>query len=96
MCGKKADIRVTQSEMNKGKLYYACKQGTCKFWEWCTPVNPQAVMSRPSVERLSEDRASKDIHFRVKTIEENQGYMKLLLVISIVISLFALFVAIMK
>ena len=98
LCGKKADIRVTQSEMNKGKLYYACKQGTCNFWDWCTPVNPgeQAVMNRAPIQVLNEDKAVKEMHLRVKTLEENQGYMKLLLVITIVMSFFALFVAVMK
>ena len=84
--------------MNKGKLYYACKQGTCNFWDWCTPVNPggQAVMNRAPIQVLNEDKAAKEMHLRVKTLEENQGYMKLLLVITIVMSFFALFVSVMK
>ncbi|CAL5390105.1 unnamed protein product [Camellia sinensis] len=38
-CGSKATIKVTESEKNRGKLYYLCPNGKCGFWEWCKPVN---------------------------------------------------------
>ncbi|GMP68900.1 hypothetical protein CsSME_00028353 [Camellia sinensis var. sinensis] len=41
-CGKKASIRVVESENpSKGRLYYVCEKasfGGCDFWAWCNPV----------------------------------------------------------
>lgn len=43
----KAAIKVTGSEPNKGRLYYACASPSstdkCSFWDWCNPVNPTMV-----------------------------------------------------
>ncbi|CAL5372077.1 unnamed protein product [Camellia sinensis] len=38
-CGSKATIKVTESEKNRGKLYYLCPHGKCSFWDWCKPIN---------------------------------------------------------
>ncbi|KAL7220572.1 hypothetical protein ACSBR2_013452 [Camellia fascicularis] len=92
-CGQKAAIKVTQSERNnnKGKLYYACAKRKCKFWDWCKPVN-STNESIDTVQRPLSQGNFKDVHTRLQVHEDNQGYMKLL----IIISLFALFVAIIK
>ena len=97
ICGQRAEIRVTQSEKNRGKLYYACAQRTCNFWEWCKPLNStmQARACR-APESITEGMPSLDLQARMKFIEGNQDNMKLVIVISIIINLFVLFIAIMK
>ncbi|CAL5337771.1 hypothetical protein CsSME_00021061 [Camellia sinensis var. sinensis] len=97
LCGQKAAIEVTQSERNKnkGKLYYACAERKCKFWDWCKPVN-STNESIDIVQRPLPRGNFKDVHTRLQVLESNQGYIKPLIIISLVISLFALFVAIMN
>ncbi|CAL5337773.1 unnamed protein product [Camellia sinensis] len=96
-CGQKAAIKVTQSERNnnKGKLYYACTKRKCKFWDWCKPVN-STDESIDIVQRPLPQGNFKDVHTRLQVLEDNEGYMKLLMIINLVIILFALLVAIMK
>ncbi|KAL7220571.1 hypothetical protein ACSBR2_013451 [Camellia fascicularis] len=95
LCGQKAVIEVTRSKRNKnkGKLYYACAERKCKFWDWCNPGN-STNESIDTVQRPLPQGNFKDVHTRLQVLEGNQGYMKLLIIISLVISLFALFVAI--
>ncbi|CAL5391742.1 unnamed protein product [Camellia sinensis] len=74
LCGQKASIKVTQSERNKnkGKLYYACAEGKCKFWDWCKSVN-SIDESIDTVQRPLPQGNFKDMHTRVQVLEDNQG-----------------------
>ncbi|CAL5344692.1 unnamed protein product [Camellia sinensis] len=94
LCGQKVTIKVTQSERNKnkGKLYCACAERKCNFWDWCKPVN-STDESIDTVQRPLAQGNFKDVHTRVQVLEDNQGYMKLLIII---ISHKFVFVAIMK
>ncbi|KAI8541016.1 hypothetical protein RHMOL_Rhmol08G0030300 [Rhododendron molle] len=38
-CKLQAVIRVTNSDPNRGKLYYSCPNGVCDIWDWCKPMN---------------------------------------------------------
>ncbi|KAI8559417.1 hypothetical protein RHMOL_Rhmol04G0172200 [Rhododendron molle] len=39
-CNDQAIIRVTNSEPNRGKIYYSCPNNRkCDMWEWCRPIN---------------------------------------------------------
>lgn len=33
-CGKMAAVRISESSSNPGRLYFACKDDKCKFFEW--------------------------------------------------------------
>ena len=97
-CGLKAGIKVTQNERNKGKLYWVCPKGTCKLWEWCTPMSSgsQSVTEQAIAQRPQEEASSNEVQTRMKIIEGNLAYMKLLIIISLALSFLALYVAIMK
>ncbi|CAL5404647.1 unnamed protein product [Camellia sinensis] len=38
-CNKKATIKISQTELNKNKLFYYCN--VCGFIGWCLPTNPE-------------------------------------------------------
>ncbi|KAI8568143.1 hypothetical protein RHMOL_Rhmol02G0174700 [Rhododendron molle] len=39
-CNDLAVIRVTNSEPNRGRIYYSCPNNRkCDMWEWCRPIN---------------------------------------------------------
>ncbi|KAF7153888.1 hypothetical protein RHSIM_Rhsim01G0142600 [Rhododendron simsii] len=52
-CKLQAIIRVTNSDPNRGKLYYSCPNGVCDIWDWCKPIN--TVPSVPTQRRLCHE-----------------------------------------
>ncbi|KAH7858457.1 hypothetical protein Vadar_024074 [Vaccinium darrowii] len=50
-CKLRATIQVTNSEPNRGKLYYACPNGDCGYWNWCYPMNNERAQSVSSIQR---------------------------------------------
>ena len=63
-CGKRAGVRISETEENKNRLFYYCKDGRCgSFFGWCIPVtsfhNSFSNGSMDSGLRLRE-RASND------------------------------------
>ena len=40
-CGQRCVVKITESneKSNKGKLFFVCPNGTCKFWSWCKPIS---------------------------------------------------------
>ena len=36
---KNAEIKVSKTNKNSGKLFYTCRDGNCSFFGWCKPIN---------------------------------------------------------
>lgn len=82
-CGLRCLVKITESneKNNKGKLYFTCPNGTCKFWDWCKPIS---TINQSSHQNL--DDAVSDLKFQynaiscqLRVIEAKQGAMKKLL-----------------
>ena len=34
LCGLKAEVKISDSEANPGRLFFRCRSNCCKFFEW--------------------------------------------------------------
>ena len=41
-CGWRASIKISESSLNKNKLYYCCAANQCGLFSWCLPFNQRA------------------------------------------------------
>ena len=58
-CGKRASVRISESSLNKNKLYYYCATNRCGFFSWCLPINQRAGCER--IEEISQATSSKSM-----------------------------------
>ncbi|KAI8523399.1 hypothetical protein RHMOL_Rhmol13G0070500 [Rhododendron molle] len=52
-CGRKADLRIVDSEKaSKGQLYWVCEKRPhgCEFWAWCKPISFKCLGREQTVE----------------------------------------------
>jgi hypothetical protein len=59
VCGKRASVRISESSLNKNKLYYCCAANRCGFFSWCLPINQRAGCER--MEEISQATSSKSM-----------------------------------
>jgi hypothetical protein len=52
-------IRISESILNKNKLYYYCAANQCGFFSWCLPINQRADCER--MEEISQATSSKSM-----------------------------------
>ena len=45
-CGKRASVRISESSLNKNKLYYCCAVNRCDFFSWCLSINQSVGYER--------------------------------------------------
>ncbi|KAI8534859.1 hypothetical protein RHMOL_Rhmol10G0129400 [Rhododendron molle] len=68
-CNDQAVIRVTNSEPNRGRIYYSCPNNRkCDMWEWCRPINrPQnRGQSVTTQRRASNEDETQNPRLRVQ------------------------------
>jgi hypothetical protein len=58
-CGKRASVRISESSLNKNKLYYCCAANRCGFFSWCLPINQRAGCER--MDEVSQATSSKSM-----------------------------------
>lgn len=51
---KKAEVRISQSENNPGRLFFRCADGNCGFVEWWRPAEGDICSERKKYENVSE------------------------------------------
>ena len=56
-CGKRASVRISESSLNKNKLYYCCAANRCGFFSWCLSINQRAGCER--MDEVSQTTSSK-------------------------------------
>ena len=42
-CGRRATIRISESQNNYSKLYFSCQERKCGFFQWWHPMNVHSV-----------------------------------------------------
>ncbi len=58
-CGRKASVRISESSLNKNKLYYYCAFNQCGLFSWCLPINQRAGYER--MDEVSQATNSKSM-----------------------------------
>jgi hypothetical protein len=58
-CGRRASVRISESSLNKNKLYYCCAANRCGFFSWCLPINQRAGSER--MDEVSQATSSKSM-----------------------------------
>jgi hypothetical protein len=58
-CGKRASVRISESSLNKNKLYYCCAANQCGFFSWCLPINQRVGCER--IDDVSQTTSSKSM-----------------------------------
>ena len=58
-CGKRALVRISESSLNKNKLYYCCVANQCGFFSWCLPINQRTGCEK--MEEISQATSSKSM-----------------------------------
>ena len=58
-CGKRVSVRISESSLNKNKLYYCCAANRCGFFSWCLPINQRAGYER--MDEVSQATSSKSM-----------------------------------
>ena len=81
-CGKRAGIRISESEENKNKLFYYCKDNKCgTFLGWCIPAASFATShSNCSVDSRSRYRINvEDLDDLKEEVEDLKADNKIML-----------------
>ena len=58
-CGWRALVRISESSLNKNKLYYCCAANQCGFFSWCLSFNQRAGSKR--MDEVSQATDSKSV-----------------------------------
>ncbi|KAG5531534.1 hypothetical protein RHGRI_026217 [Rhododendron griersonianum] len=111
-CKLQAVIRVTNSEPNRGKLYYTCPNGACDIWDWCKPINtvPNVPTQRrffhedetenaPTGDERDENaRCGVDnaMAARMAVLERQLGSVKMMMAMCLITILLCFFVILLK
>ena len=54
-CGLRASIRVVESgKPTKGKLYFACCNDTCRFFQWCKPMSIHTLPTQTNTRKIDK------------------------------------------
>ena len=53
-CGKRAALKISETENNPGKLFYTCESKRCKFFNWWKP-DPTVFQTWQRTEEISRD-----------------------------------------
>ena len=76
-CGKRAGIRISETEENKNRLFYYCKDGRCgSFIGWCIPATScRSSFSNGSMDSRmrSRERATSE---EVQVVKEEIEVLK--------------------
>ncbi|KAG5536643.1 hypothetical protein RHGRI_024162 [Rhododendron griersonianum] len=109
-CKLHAVIRVTNSEPNRGKLYYTCPNGACD--DWCKPIN--TVPSVPTQRRFFHEDATENaptgderdenarcgvdnaMAARMAVLERQLGSVKMMMAMCLITILLCFFVILLK
>ena len=62
-CGKRAIVKVTENDKNRGRLYYVCPNGYCAMWDWCNPIGDNTRVEagqRTRVQGYERTRVDED------------------------------------
>ena len=57
--GRRALVKISESSLNKSKLYYCCAVNQCGFFSWCLPFNQRADSER--MDEVSQATSSKSM-----------------------------------
>ncbi|KAI8555877.1 hypothetical protein RHMOL_Rhmol05G0207700 [Rhododendron molle] len=108
-CKLQAVIRVTNSDPNRGKLYYSCPNGVCQIWDWCKPIN--TVPNVPTQRRfVHEDETEKGtsgdenarrgldnaMAARMQVLEGQLGTVKMMVAMCLITIFLCFFVILLK
>ena len=55
----RASVRISESSLNKNKLYYCYAANRCGFFSWCLPINQRAGCKR--MDEVSQVTSSKSM-----------------------------------
>ena len=53
-CGKRAALKISEIEINPGKLFYTCESKWCKFFNWWKP-DPTVFQTWQRTEEINRD-----------------------------------------
>jgi hypothetical protein len=76
-CRLVADIKVSLSVQNPGRLYYACQEKKCKWLGWCEPVEDDADgKSKVQTNDPSGDARMSNLECELKKLDDLVDGMK--------------------
>ncbi|KAK3198302.1 hypothetical protein Dsin_021717 [Dipteronia sinensis] len=73
-CGKKADVKISESFDNLGKLFYFCEKRQCKFISWWEPDATELLETMQGSEELNRDGIDeklKLLNAKMQKLESN-------------------------
>ncbi|KAI8526602.1 hypothetical protein RHMOL_Rhmol02G0040200 [Rhododendron molle] len=103
-CGRKADLRIVDSEKaSKGQLYWVCEKRPhgCEFWAWCKPISFKCLGREQTVEESPRVVAPRfvfdedQVMLRLMKLEGNMDGMMVMTKWSFWVTVFALFCTIL-
>ena len=89
-CGRRAAVKISESEKNKDILCYTCVTKSCGFFEWCTPlIDCEGIMGEEIVS--SSYSSSSEVLAVVGAVKMETSISKMLGLANIVLSVFLCF-----
>ena len=90
---KKVALRIVESEKpSKGKLYFNCEKGGCRFFAWCYPISGQYGIRETIAERNLDGNGIAGAGRHV--VDDNQEWLKIVIMGLVILSVVHLFVTI--
>ena len=74
-CGKRASVRISESSLDKNKLYYCWVANRCGFFSWCLPINQRAGYER--MDEVSQATTSKSMVDTSQLLDASQLLLNL-------------------
>ncbi|KAF7123801.1 hypothetical protein RHSIM_Rhsim12G0058200 [Rhododendron simsii] len=108
-CKLQAVIRVTNSDPNRGKIYYSCPNRVCDTWDWCKPINtvPSVPTQRRFIDEDETERATSGdenarrgvdnaMAARMQVLEGQLGTVKMMVAMCLITMVLCFFVILLK